>query len=93
MGGKQTKVKACDFYHDASEDRKQVLRDIVVTRAKELEGEDKIDLQDLNEYIFRNHGKDYLRMTKKEIVDIVSNVVSRPHIVLPNHIWFIRQKS
>ena len=92
MGGKQTKVKPLDFYRDVPEEQKKVLQDIIAKRARELENDDKIDLRDLNEYVFLNHEKAYLRMTPKEMADIVSAAVSRPHIVLPNHIWFIRQK-
>ena len=92
MGGNQTKVKPVDFYRDAPEEKKKILQDIIIKRARELELEDKIDLEELNEYLFLNHEKAYLRMTRHEIIDIVSDAVSRPHVVLPNHIWFIRQK-
>ena len=92
MGGNQTKVKPVDFYHDAPEEKKRTLREIIIKRVREIELEDKIDLEELNEYLFLNHEKEYLRMTRKEISAIVSDAVSRPHIVLPNHIWFIRQK-
>lgn len=93
MGGNQTKVKPLDFYRDVPEEQKQVLRDIISKRAKELENEDKIDLAEVNKYVFLNHEEAYLRMTPKEMADIVSAAVSRPHIVLPNHIWFIRHSK
>ena len=93
MGGNQTKVKPVDFYHDAPEEKKRRLREIIIKRVRELELEDKIDLEELNEYLFLNHEKEYLRMTRKEISAIVSDAVSRPHVVLPNHIWFIRHSK
>ena len=93
MGGKQTKIKPFDRYSNASNEKKKAFEEVLVKHIKELETVDMIDLHDVNEYMFHNHRDVYLRMSRQEMATVISENVTRPHIVLPNHVWFIREKT